>query len=76
MDTALYSRQWHYELLNASWHALNVGCVRSVPTQGTDVVGVLLKTNSINYVAFGMQMQSVHSAVRNYILYDLKELQD
>ena len=31
---------------------------------------------SFNYVVFVMQMQSVHSAVRNDILYHRNELQD
>jgi len=31
---------------------------------------------SFNYVAFVMQMQSVHSAVRNDIVYYRNELQD
>jgi hypothetical protein len=43
--------------------------MRIVSTQGTDVAGVGHKTNGFKYMAFGMQMESVHNAVRNVILY-------
>jgi hypothetical protein len=44
-----------------------------VPTERADVLGVALKTNSSNRVAFNMEIRCVYSAVRNGGLYYLNE---